>query len=59
VTLGEIRKQWYPPWLRSGTIPVALPLLGRNGHAAALNQQDWRMWSRHFVRQMELLADET
>jgi hypothetical protein len=37
--------------------PRRAALLGRNGHAAALEQYDWRMWSYHFVREMELLAD--
>jgi hypothetical protein len=31
--------------------------LGRNGHNAALEQYDWRMWSHRFVRELELLAD--
>ena len=32
-------------------------LLGRNGHATALEQYDWQTWSRRFVHEMELLAD--
>jgi glycosyltransferase involved in cell wall biosynthesis len=39
--------------------PRRAALLGRNGHAAALEQYDWRMWSDRFVREMELLADGT
>ena len=34
-------------------------LLGRNGHATALEQYDWQTWSRRFVHEMELLADRT
>ena len=32
-------------------------LLGRNGHATALEQYEWQTWSRRFVHEMELLAD--
>jgi glycosyltransferase involved in cell wall biosynthesis len=39
--------------------PRRAALLGRNGHAAALEQYDWRIWSRRFVREMELLASGT
>lgn len=37
--------------------PRHAALLGRNGHATALEQYDWRTWSRRFVHEMELLAD--
>jgi glycosyltransferase involved in cell wall biosynthesis len=37
--------------------PRRAALLGRNGHNAALDQYDWRMWSHRFVRELELLAD--
>jgi glycosyltransferase involved in cell wall biosynthesis len=36
--------------------PQRAALLGRNGHTAALEQYDWRMWSGRFVHEMELLA---
>jgi glycosyltransferase involved in cell wall biosynthesis len=37
--------------------PRRTALLGRNGHATALEHYDWRTWSRRFVHEMELLAD--
>jgi glycosyltransferase involved in cell wall biosynthesis len=37
--------------------PERATLLGRNGHATARRQYDWRMWSGRFVHEMELLAD--
>ena len=37
--------------------PECAALFGRNGHAAARAQYDWRVWSRRFVHEMELLAD--
>jgi glycosyltransferase involved in cell wall biosynthesis len=36
--------------------PGRAALLGHNGHATAREQYDWRTWSGHFVREMELLA---
>jgi glycosyltransferase involved in cell wall biosynthesis len=37
--------------------PPRAALMGRNGHATALEQYDWRMWSRRFVHEMEIMAD--
>jgi glycosyltransferase involved in cell wall biosynthesis len=37
--------------------PERAILLGRNGHAMAREQYDWRRWSCTFVHEMELLAD--
>ena len=37
--------------------PHCAAVLGRNGHATALEHYDWRTWSRRFVHEMELLAD--
>jgi glycosyltransferase involved in cell wall biosynthesis len=37
--------------------PPGAALMGRNGHATALEQYDWRMWSRRFVHEMEIMAD--
>jgi glycosyltransferase involved in cell wall biosynthesis len=37
--------------------PDRAAVLGRNGHATALERYDWRTWSRRFVLEMELLAD--
>ena len=39
--------------------PGRAALLGHNGHAAALEQYDWRRWSRRFVREMGRLAYRT
>jgi glycosyltransferase involved in cell wall biosynthesis len=36
--------------------PHLAALLGLNGHATALEQYDWRIWSRRFVYQMEIFA---
>jgi glycosyltransferase involved in cell wall biosynthesis len=37
--------------------PERAALLGRNGHATALEQYDWRMSSGRFVHEMERLAE--
>jgi glycosyltransferase involved in cell wall biosynthesis len=37
--------------------PCRAAVLGRNGHATALEHYNWRTWSRRFVHEMELLAD--
>jgi glycosyltransferase involved in cell wall biosynthesis len=55
------------PWRDPGAVVRAVvalrddlhraAVLGRNGHATALELYDWRTWSRRFVHEMELLAD--
>jgi glycosyltransferase involved in cell wall biosynthesis len=37
--------------------PQRAAVLGRNGHATALEHYNWWTWSRRFVHEMELLAD--